>query len=340
VKYADKYFTIKRNDHAIAKLEEMLKQNPNSALAQRELSEKLYSDGQVARATEQYSKLIENPNHFASDEVRYLTLLYFNKDYEKGYTQATKILSKDSDNFTARRFQYIFANLLDKDNKVELAEQLVALKSDKNKFATGDYSMIATDFIKAGKTDEALALLETGMKDYPEENGILKGAADAYKNAEMYDKAADTLSQYTASQGSNVNGQDLWSLSNYALIAGTKTTDQTQIDKYFNMSSDAAKQAIDKFADESKYMAAMRIADVAKYSKKESEALAAYEQAATLMENAGVTDDTKSAKNIYRYLTVGYYNKHDNAKAKQYLNKYLQYDSNDADINKIKNALK
>lgn len=343
VKYADTYFTIHRNDYAISKLQEMVDLNPNSALGQRELAEKLYEDGQVAKAVEQYEKLMTNPNHFDTDESRYLGLLYFNSDFEKGYQEATKMLQKDADNFNARRFQYIFANLAGKDNTLQLAEELLKHKDAMHPFATGDYSMIATDFIKGGRTDEGLAVLEMGIKDYPEEPSILKGASDAFKAAEMYDKAADALAQYVDAQKKkegSVGALDLWNLSTIALVAGTKTEDQAIIDKYWGMSADAAKEAMDRLAPESRYMAAKRIADIARYSKKEAEAMQGYESAVKLMEDANVTDDPDSAKTMYRYLAVGYYNAKNPSKAKIYVDKYIALDPNDADINKLKSVLK
>lgn len=343
VKYADTYFTIKRNDYAISKLEEMVKLNPNSALGQRELAEKLYEDGQVGRAVEQYAKLMENPNHFDADESRYLGLLYFNHDYKTGYEKASDMLAKNADNFNARRFQYIFANLSGMDNTLALAEELLRLKSATNPFATGDYSMIATDLMKAGRTDEGLAVLEMGMKDYPNESSLLKGASDAFKAAEMYDKAADTIAKYIEADkkaDGSASAIDLWNLSNLSLIAGTKTEDQAVIDKYWAMSAAAAAEALDKLAPESKYMAAKRIADVARYSKKEAEALTGYEKAVAMMEEAGVTDDPNAAKDMLRYLTVGFYNAKDNAKAKKYLAKYLAIDPNDATMNQLKGVLK
>lgn len=343
VKYADTYFTIKRNDYAISKLEEMVERNPNSALGQRELAEKLYEDGQVGRAVQEYEKLMANPNHFDTDESRYLGLLYFNKDFQKGFDEATKMLNKDADNFNARRFQYIFANQSGKDNTIALAEELLKRKSAMNPFATGDYAMIAGDLMKAGRTEEGLAVLEMGMKDYPNEPSLLKGASDAFKSADMYDKAADAMAQYVAAdkaKNGSASATDLWNLSNLSLIAGTKTQDQAVIDKYWKISSDAARESMEKLAPESKYMAMKRIADVARYSKNEADAVKGYEEAVKMMEEAGVTDDPNAAKDMYKYLAVAYYTAKNNAKSKIYLDKYLALDPDDATMNQLKGVLK
>ena len=343
VKYADSFFTIKRNDYALSKLEEMLSNNPHSALALRELAEKLYADGQVAKATEMYSKLLQNPNHFDQDETRYMVLLYFNKDYQNGYDQATKLLATDPKNFTAQRFQYIFANELGKDNLVQLAEGLLANKSAENKFATGDYSMIATDFMKAGRNEEAYKVLEMGAQDYPDQPSMLKGASDAYKAAEQYDKAADMMAAYIDKMEKTeegANGADLYTLSTLALVAGSDNTKPDAQQKYWPMAREAARKSLPLLADESKYMAARRMGDVDRYSKNEDAAVETYKEAIKYMEDANVTDDAKAAKDMLRFITVYYYNKKDNANAKVYLDKFLQIEPNDETMNKLKTVLK
>lgn len=343
VKYADKYFTIKRNDFAISKLEEMLVNNPNSALGQRELAEHLYQDGQVARAVEEFEKLMNNPNHFDADEMRYLSLLYFNSDFDKGYNEATKMLAKDGNNFNARRFQYIFANKGNKDNTIALAEELLKRKSADNQFATGDYAMIAGDLLKVGRNEEAFAVLEMGMNDYPEEATLLKNASDVFKSADMYDKATDALVAFIDAQkkkGESVSANDLWTLSNNALIAGTKTEDQAVIDKYWGISGNAAKEALEKLAPESKYMATKRLADIARYSKNEAEAVKGYLQAIKQMEDANVTDDPNAAKDMYRYLAVYYYQNKDNANSKVYCEKWLKVAPGDTMAQQILDAVK
>lgn len=344
VKYADKFFTIKKNDYAISKLQEMLQANPNSALGQRELAERLYEDGQVAKAIAGYGTLVNNPNHFPEDETRYLALLYFANDYEKGFNEATKMLQKDAENFNARRFQYIFANLSGKENTLPMAEELLRRKSPQHPFATGDYSMIATELVKNGRVDDALAVIDMGIKDYPEEPIVLKGVADTYQAAEMFDKATDAFQTYMAAQNKK-NGSDsmndLWTLSYLGYVAGAKATDPALREQYWVISSDAANKAKDLMAPESKYVAAKRVADIAYYSNKTADAIKGYEETVALMEaNNNLASDTDSAKAVYRALTLSYYNNKDMANAKKYYDKYYSLEPNDADLNKIAKAFK
>ena len=63
VKYANSYFHVNPK-FSIDKLKEFLTLAPQSALAQRELAEKLYEANYWKQAAEQYGQYIQNPNHF------------------------------------------------------------------------------------------------------------------------------------------------------------------------------------------------------------------------------------------------------------------------------------
>ena len=66
---------------SIQKLEDLLNQTPNSALAQRELAEKYFKANHWKKASDLYGRYINNPNHFPEDKARYSVLLYWGEDY-------------------------------------------------------------------------------------------------------------------------------------------------------------------------------------------------------------------------------------------------------------------
>jgi tetratricopeptide (TPR) repeat protein len=341
IKYAEKLFTIKRNSHAINQLRTLLQNNPQSALGQRELAERLYEDGQIVSGIEEYGKLMDNPNHFKSDEDRYLTLLYFTKDYNKGYQEATEILTKNPDQFTARRFQYIFANLLEKPETIQLAEQLLKLKSDKNRFATGDYSMIAEDLVKAGRAEEAVSVLNMGVADYPDEPSILKSVARSlYMDLNKNMEAADMMLAYVDKVGAEVTGTELSTLSDYAVVTGQEQTDPELKEKYLQMSEDAIKKAEPKLADKYKFVVYKRMGDVARMRGDMDKAVAEYQAALKNIEASGISDDNKrEAANMYKVVgvTLG---SAKNPEAREYVTKYLEIMPDDQDMAKYLTTLK
>lgn len=342
IKYADKLFTVKRMNEALTQLRTLLQNNPGSALGQRELAERLYADGQVIKGIEEYGKLVKNPNHFKADEDRYMTLLYFVNDYQKGYDEASALLAANPSNFSARRFQYIFAHALERPEVVSLAEQLLKLKSDQNRFATGDYALIAGDLVKAGRNDEALAVIEMGLKDYPTEPSVAKGAARTFfYDFKQYDRAADHMNKYAELVGNEVTGTDLNTLSSYAYAAAQTAADDAAKEKYLQMSADAIQKATPKFAEQYKYVTPKRMGDIAILRKDNAAAVAAYIEAIGVAEQAGVTDDNKSdLSSMYRFVGLQYANDKKNADARTYLQKYLDIHPEDADVAKIMKMLK
>ncbi len=98
VKYANAYFNVNQQ-YGIQKLEELLQQQPNSAMAQRELAEKYFLANYWKKASDLYSTYIQNPNHFPEDKARYAVLLYWGERYPESLEVANQILSQDPSNF-------------------------------------------------------------------------------------------------------------------------------------------------------------------------------------------------------------------------------------------------
>ncbi len=337
VKYADTYFQIKP-EIAIAKLRELLSLSPNSALGQRELAEKLYEDGQVAQATKEYAKLMKNPNHFQSDENRYLQLLYFSKDYQNGFDQSAAILASAPDNFSARSWNYVFAHELGRTDVIDIAKKLLAAEKQTDaKLPYGVYPMIARDLNKAGMSDEAINVLRLGLNHYPDNLDMLKETAAALAALNRYADAADMLSQYVTKQKeSDVTGTEYWTLSQYAVVAGQDAQDANLQGKYFEMSKDAAVKAEPKLAAKFKYLVRKRLGDIAQINKQDAVAAAEYMQAIKLLEDANaVNENAKDAQAMYRFAGIAAYNNKDYTTAAQLLSKYQALNSEDTQINDI-----
>lgn len=342
VKYADTYFEINPN-LSISKLRELLSKNPNSALGQRELAEKLYKDGMVADATKEYAKLMKNPNHFTSDENRYLELLYFAKDFQNGFDAAQSLLNSNPNQAGALSWKYVFAHELGRPDVVEIGEQLLA-SQEKNgsKLPYGIYPMLARDFNKAGKSEEAINVLKLGLQQYPDNLDMLKESASALAALNRYSEAADMLSEFTKKKNaSEVSGTEFWTLSQYAIIAGQDATDAAVQTNYFKLSADAARAAESKLAAQFKYLVHKRLGDIAQIEKNDATAAAEYAIAIKQLEDANaVADNTKDAAAMYRYAGVAAYNAKDMAQAANYLRKYQALVPDDAAINSIVSKLK
>lgn len=350
VKYAN-LFTDVNPQYAISMLGQLLSVNPNSALGQRELANAYYNKKDFAKASEQYGKYVQNPSHFKSDEDRYAFLLFYSRDYQKGYDYATKLLKENPKNFTAQRFQYMNAAQIPamKDQLVPMAKALYANhKADPkaNKFAAIDYTLIAGELQEAKEPDEAVAVLEEGIKEIPENLNFYKQLATVYVDENDLAKASDTFEQYIAKAGDAAGYNDYVQQAIYAYYGGAQNiqADPAKSNKYFDISSKYATKASEIAENQYrpiKILGDIAVAQAANDNLRKSAGQPLYEKAIVLLENAADPSKyTSDAKSMYTYLGNYYVNVNNIAKAKDYFNKFLKLDPNNTDVRDYVSKLK
>lgn len=226
VKYARTYFHVNPS-FAINKLKELLEKNPTSAMAQRELAEKYYDNNQLTMAADQYGKYIQNPNHFAKDEQRYVGLLYFGKKYQESYDLAGKLLSQDPDNIYMQRMQFLDMAALEQYEKAaELATVFFA--NPKGGFVANDYTTYGEVLHNLGQDDLAIAQYEKALEIAPEKVDLYKDISAAYTSGKEYAKAAEAYQKFVDAGDYNTN--DLYLLARrYQNAAMSDTVPETRM---------------------------------------------------------------------------------------------------------------
>lgn len=249
LKYANLFRKL-NPQFSIQKLQELLSNNPNSALGQRELA-KIYAEmNDYKNAALQYGNYVNNPNHFKSDEDQYAFLLFYNSEFKKGYDYATKLLKENPDNFTAERFQFMNAAQLPemRDQLLPMAELLYTnhkKNPKKNIFAPIDYNLIINEFTNAKKYDEAMALLDEAMKEDPSNIEYLKMKAAIPTDQGDYAKAAEIYEQYLQKVGSKASASDILQTARLYFYAGLSDQKKggTEAANLFNNAFKFAEQA-------------------------------------------------------------------------------------------------
>ena len=350
VKYANLYTQV-NPQYAITMLKELLSVNPTSALGQRELANAYYNKKDYADAAREYGVYVKNPNHFKQDEDRYAFLLFFSQDYKNGYDYASQLLAANPGNFTARRYQFMNAANLPEmaDQLVPMAEELLAAHNANpaaNKFAAIDFNLIADEFSRAKRVDEAIAVLQEGIKEMPENANFNKQLAMAFVEKEDFSGASDTFEGFIAKTDepgyNDFIQQALFSY--YAGIENKQKQDQAKADSYFNKAKENINKASAILPDN--YKPKKMLGDIAmQYAASDEEVKSAafpmYSEAAALLEQSSDTSRYKAdAKTIYNYLGNYYLDHKDVAKAKESFNKYLQYDPDNESYRKFVDGLK
>ena len=349
VKYANLYTQV-NPQYAVTMLKELLSVNPTSALGQRELANAYYNKKDYTDAAREYGVYVQNPNHFKQDEDRYALLLFSSQDFQKGYDYASKLLSENPGNFTARRFQFMNAANLPAmaDKLVPMAEELLAAHNanpQNNKFAPIDYVLISEELTKAKRTDEAIAVLNEAIQDIPDNANFNKQLAMTYMEANNFSGASDAYEGYLAKLESP-DFNDFSQQATFSFYAGVenKQDNPAKAEEYFNKTLDYAKKA--EAALPGNYRPFKIYGDVAMQraaneTEAKSVAFPMYSQAAELIEKSqDPSRYARDAKTIYNYLGNYYLDQKDVEKAKENFNKYLQYDPNNDAYRKFVEGLK
>jgi tetratricopeptide (TPR) repeat protein len=347
VKYAN-LFTQVNPEYAIQMLTKLLQQNPTSALGQRELANAYYNANKFAEAASEYGKYVQNPNHFKQDEDRYAFLLFYGGDYKKGYEYSSQLLQNNPQNFTAQRYQFMNA-AQDKDmadKLLPMAEALVSAHkaNPANKFAPIDYILIADEFNKAKRAGESQALLQEAIADNPDNAEFYKQLAMAYVSDNQLSKAAEAFQGYI-DHSEKPGYNDFIQQATFAFYAGVenKTNDPAASDKYYTMAQEYADKAQAILPDN--YKPKKIAGDIAKQKASEADVASAavpfYTEAITMLEaSADPSRYASDAKEMYNYMGNYYLDQKDVATAKEYFNKYLNYDPNNEAYRKFVEGLK
>ena len=346
VKYANTYFNVNPM-MAIERLEELQAKVPSSALVQRELAEKYYADNLGAKAAEQYGKYINNPNHFAQDEVRYVQLLFFGEKFQQSYDLATSLISKlnpaDDKVFYMKRMQlYNLVQLEKWPEAVEAGKSFFANHLPKgSNYEVRDYTDYGLALQTAGMPEEAIAAYEKAIELNPGNVDLIRYMGDSYADAENFVKAAEYYQRLVDSGNNKSN--DLFTLSNYYLgVASSEGLDDaTKADALAK--SQKYIDEVDKLVPENVQIVNQK-AKIAKFREGDTNtgaALAAYNELLSILEKKpDKTGYERYYKYAYNYLATYYFTKGDKATAKTYYQKWLEYDPDNESLRNYVNSLK
>ncbi|MBD5233676.1 MAG: hypothetical protein HDS65_05790 [Bacteroidales bacterium] len=325
VKYANAYFFVNKN-FSIQKLEELLAQQPNSAMAQRELAEKYFKADHWKKASELYGQYIQNPNHFPEDKSRYAVLLYWGENYPESLRVANEILAQNPSDFQSQRLVFLNqAKLGDNQAAVNNAAKFFA-DNKGERFTTNDYVTYAEALAATGQDSLAVVQYEIAAEKDPQNGDLLKNLSTVYSQHKQYGKSAEAYDAYLKLQ-ENPSISDLFGMSGRYLNAALNETDSVQAVQladrgleYINGLIDKAAEAVPAFYQRK---AGLHVARNGK--KPDADAIAAYDKLIeTLdadpanMDPANPNNALKQYREAYSF-EIMYYANYEIDKAKQAL---------------------
>ena len=283
VKFANAYFNVNK-DFGINKLQEFLNAHPESAMAQRELAEKLFLADRWKAASELYGKYIQNPNHFPEDKARYAVLLYWGEDYPASLAIADEILASDPSNFLMQRVRFLDQTAMGQfQAAVENAEKFFASNPEDN-FTIKDYTTYADALSGIGQDSLAVVQYELAASKYPENGDLLKNLSTVYSRNRQYDKSAEAYDAYLKLQ-ENPSLTDLYGMSGRYLNAAVYA-DSIRAKELAGRGIEYVNQVIDRAADVSPmmYQRLARLYVAANGKRPDADAIAAYDKMLQLLD--------------------------------------------------------
>lgn len=326
VKYANAYFNV-NPDYAIAKLQELLQENPSSALGQRELAEKYYENDQWSKAAAAYGDYINNPNHFVEDEVRYSVLLYYGQHYEQSLEIANRLLASDPNNLQLQRIAFLDkAAMKDYAGAEAAAKSLFALKNAK--FTSNDYSTYAEVLQELGKDSLAIFEYEKAIEVNPDKLDLYKALSSAYSGAKNYKKALEVFQNFI-DKGDYVTNDLVTLSSRYQNVAATSEEGSPEKQAAIAKAIETIEQVIAKVPDNPIPVRNKARMMLVKYDNKPSEEMeATYQQVVALLDK-DPENKTKRAdmyNEAYSQIASYYISQKDIPTAKMYYEKVYELD--------------
>ena len=309
VKYANAYFYVNKQ-FAIQKLEELLQQQPNSAMAQRELAEKYFKGDYWRKASDLYGKYIQNPNHFPEDKARYAVLLYWGEKYPESYDVAGEVLNsnpKKNDKFLMERVRFLDLTKMEKFPEAVAAAEKFFKDNAGDNFTTNDYVTYADALSGNGQDSLAMIQYELAAEKDPQNGDLLKNLSAMYDKNKEYAKAADAYGAYLKLQ-ENPSLNDLYGMSGRYLNAAATATDSVEAKELADRGIEYINQVIDRAADKipAFYQRLANLNIAGNNKKPNAAAIEAYDKVIELLNANPANMDPANSENQLRMYWQAY----------------------------------
>lgn len=348
VKYANTYFKV-NPAFAIKDLEDLLAKVPNSALVQRQLADKYYEDNQGRKALDMYGKLLANPNHFGQDELRYAQLLFIDGRYGEALDVVKALDAKSaddsSDKFIANRLAlYSLVRLERFDEGILTGKKFFSLRAnDPTEYNENDYTYYCDALNGAGRGAEAITTLENAANIYPDNPNFKRSLAKACYQKDDYYKAIEYYQVVAESPNKTIN--DLYQIGQcyflHSLNDGIDdVTKSSDLNNGLTWVNKALVENPDQIAVQQLKGRLLKSRD----GSASDEALAVFQKVVALADKAVAEGGDKTRydsyyRNAYNYIGLYYLSKGDKANAKMYLQKQLEHDPNNTNLQEHINTL-
>lgn len=347
LKYADIYKAANPG-LATSKLEELRAIDPQAVEVDRKLAEIYYSANEFDKAAEAYSCFAEGDKATEKDLVNYSFALFLNHDFEKSLAVANLGLQKNPQHAVFNRLRmYNFIDLKRYDEAKQAADSFfAACKTEDLTYLDYLYHGTLLDALK--DYNNAVISLEKAYEMNKDRTEVLRQISSSYEGAEKYEEAIDAFNKYVATLPEEQKTPDLtFELGRLYYAEGT-TADSVkytpEMKKEALLQADSAFAKLAELVPDNYLGNFWRARTNSALDPETTEGLAKpyYEQVAAMLEEKAKTEPryNRTIIECYRYLGYYYLVTEDYEKSKEYWNKILTIDPEDAIATKALEGIK
>ncbi len=319
---ADINIKILNYDDAETMLTKVLAKDPTYIPALKSMGELLYTLGRYREASTYYGQYMRLSETNEKDIMRYINILYFNKEYALAADYINKALKIDPLNPVMLRLKGYTAYELDQDQEgLDAMKKFFEVRSvvDTSKVIASDYEYYGKLLAREGYDSLALFNLSKALEMDSEKSDLLEDIAKLYEKQKKYTEAILSFEKLIKAKNENVSSLVYFSLGKDLLLMSddSKTAADSLLRKDYLVKASSAFGKVADMSPASYLGFQWRARAQAALDPETTLGLAKddYEKTLSILESK---DDTKKyatdLTEAYRYLGYFYYLKYDGIK--------------------------
>lgn len=335
LKYADVYKSANAS-LAIDKLNQLKTLEPSNTAIDRKLAEIYYLKNDFSKAAEAYSHFAMSEEATEEDLVKYAFALFLNHNFEKSLEVANIGLKKSPKHAAFNRLAMYNNTDLKRFDEAIKAADLFFTKCNNADYASLDYMYYGHLLENLKKYDEAIMQYNKAVQLDPTKTELYKNISSAYEEKNDYKKAIDAYQKYYSSLEKEKQTPDLqFQIGRLYYGAGTQADSLTinaEERKQALMSADSVFHSIAQAAPDSYLGNFWRARTHSALDPETTGGLAKpfYEEVAALLESKNDPHYNAALVECYSYLGYYYLVANQLPESKEYWNKILAIDPDNA----------
>ena len=319
---ADINIKIRNFEDAETMLNKVLAKDPTYIPALRSLGELLYTLGRYSEASRYYGQYIRLAENSDKEIMRYVNILYFNKEYALAGEYINKVLQKDPLNPVMLRLKGYTAYELNQDKEgIDAMKKFFEVRSvvDTSRIIATDYEYYGKLLAREGSDSLAILNLSKSLETDPEKSELLEDIARLYEKQKKYPEAIQSFEKLIKAKNENVSSLVYFSLGKDLLLMAdiSKAVTDSLLRKDYLVKASSAFGKVADMSPASYLGYQWRARALAGMDPETTHGLAKadYEKTLTILESKN--DTKKYASDLieaYRYLGYFYYLEYDGLK--------------------------